>query len=180
VTLLVPELNRILSRVFAISSDPARLKIFFEKIGLELAEGPGLGQRMEMAGAGLPEGPVRMWNAFTLGRRAQADVRISLVGTTFDDLAEHPGMLEVADALLFDLPQDLEGVETLLRLPVSLEARNKPVVLLGLNEGLSNDPVRAFKRKALTAWFHRHFGQTNLLAPDGKTFPKALEWVLSF
>ncbi len=184
-TLLVPELNRIVSRLAIVAADERHLKETFEAIALELTEGLGAHQPMHMTGAALPQGPLRIWNSFTLGRRAGSEMRLSLLGAAFEDVAEAPLLLELVDALFFYIPQNTSDIETLLKLSIPSEARTKPVVIWGLSETpeemvAHQDPIQKFKRKALDTWFHRNFHQTSHVALGDKSLPKALEWALSF
>lgn len=177
-SLLVPELSQIVDRLLVVAPGEAHLKEAFESLSFELTSDLGTRQNLELAATSMPEGAIQYWTSFTLGQRAQAAVRISLVGVTLEALHKEPRLLGTCDGVLFFVPPQLAQANSLMSLKVSAANRASPWVTVGLNQKFEGQDHLA--SLALVEWLDRNFMHVRHLSPGPKTLAEGLEWVLSF
>lgn len=170
-SLLVAELQQTLDRIVAVAPETPHLKAFFEEIGQELLSGPGAGQKLDLAAASLAEAgaPLSHWTSFTLGQRAGADVRLSVMGCSLEGLRAQKSLWEVGDAFFLRIPREDPQLESWLSLKVPPEVRGLPVVVIGGEE-----------HRVLQDWLERHFEKVRRLPEGQKFLAESLEWLLSF
>jgi len=178
VSSLVPEIGWIVDRILVVAPNESSLKNLFEELSFELTENFGAGQKLDLASASMPTGPIRCWTSFSAGRRANATARFSLIGVTVADLATHPNLMEVTEAIFVSIDAPWNEVQRWLSMKSPVEGALKPLVVAGAAPTIQGaDPLEV---EALREWFRRHFKQVRFLEKSQDLLTTGLEWALSF
>lgn len=177
-SVLVPELERVVERIAVIAPTPKKLRGLFETLSFDLTTRVGVGQKLDIAMAAPASGPVRALCSFTLGRRAGSSMRISMLGYDLETPALDGGLFGIADSILLWTPEGEALCERLLSMKVPDAARERPCVVAGLLKAPPEGP--SLRSLALIEWARRHFANVHHIQSPETYFAEGMEWALSF
>jgi hypothetical protein len=175
-SLIVPELRRTYDRIHVIAPTEAQLCGLAEEWATDLVTSFGQGTRLEAQNLRLPEGPIRTWMAFDLGRRGQYDMRVLMTGLSLEDEPPRRNFLEASEGLFLWLPPDTASFDAWLSTKIPEPVRQNPVVVTGLS-GLKDPSLRT---QAHLLWLQRNFDKLLFLEKPENFLREGLEWILSF
>jgi len=177
-SVFIPELKRIQGRVLTVAPTRKHLKDLLEMLSYELTTKVGAGQKLEIRMAAPATGPIEALSSFTLGFRAGAGFRLSLMGMSLENGVPSRNAFEMADSFLFWMPEEQDFVERFLSAKIPDDARTRPCVVAGLKSPESGQ--LSLRGLALVEWGRRHFDQILHIAEPQDYLKDGLEWALSF